>query len=185
MNRTFFLDRDGTINVDYNFVHKPEEWTWCDGAIEAIRWMNNHDFKVIVVTNQSGIVRNRFTLEEVQELHQWVDLELEKYNARIDDWYFAPHHPEHDKPPADFDPRDRKPGTGMFIKAAKKHDINLGKSFMAGDKITDLIPAIELKIRPFFIKSRHEKNQDEEWLEKHGISKYKRLLDVTKDLGTN
>jgi len=55
--KAFFLDRDGTLNVDYNFVHKPEEWTWCKNALKAIRWMNENGYKVIVVTNQSGIAR--------------------------------------------------------------------------------------------------------------------------------
>ena len=75
MNKAFFLDRDGTINVDYNYVHTPEEWTWCDGALEALRWMKEHKFKIIVVTNQSGIARGRYNEQHVQHLHRWVDEE--------------------------------------------------------------------------------------------------------------
>ena len=168
MNSAFFLDRDGTINVDYNFVHTPEEWSWCEGAIDALRWMKNRDFKIIVVTNQSGIARGRYTESDVRSLHSWVDRELSKHKLAIDDWYYAPHHPEHDRV-RKYNPVDRKPGTGMFRKAAQKHDIDFGSSYMAGDKISDLKPAIELGITPFFIRSRHEPKQDKDWLKKHDI----------------
>lgn len=180
MNKAFFLDRDGTLNVDYNFVHTPEEWTWCKGAVESIRWLNNLGFKVIVVTNQSGISRGRYTTEQVTRLHDWVDSELKKVNAYIDDWYIAPHHPEHDPEPAKFPQEDRKPGKGMFHKAAKKHNIDFDQSFMAGDKLTDLQPAVELGITPFFIKSRHEPRQDKSWLEQHNIPAYKSLQQALK-----
>ncbi|NGP87427.1 D-glycero-alpha-D-manno-heptose-1,7-bisphosphate 7-phosphatase [Fodinibius halophilus] len=181
MNKAFFLDRDGTINVDYNYVHTPEEWTWCDGAIKALRWMNTNDFKIIIVTNQSGIARGRYTEEKVQTLHRWVDAELAKKDISIDDWYYAAHHPKHD-PNRQFEPNDRKPGTGMFEKAATKHNIDFSKSYMAGDKVSDLKPAIELGITPFFIRSRHEPNQDKRWLKEHHISTFDNIQNVINTL---
>lgn len=177
MNKAFFLDRDGTINIDYNYVHKPEEWTWCKGALDALRWMNHQNYKIIIVTNQSGIARERYTEEDVQNLHQWVDQELQKKDIAIDDWYYAAHHPEHD-PDELFTPNDRKPSTGMFEKAAKKHNIEFGRSFMAGDKVSDLKPAIELGITPFFIRSRHEPHQDKNWLNKHDIPIFNNIKEV-------
>lgn len=181
MNKAFFLDRDGTINVDYNFVHKPSEWTWCDSALEALRWMKEQAFKIIIVTNQSGIARGRYTENDVQQLHQWVDKKLAKQNLGIDDWFYAPHHPKHD-PEQKFDPNDRKPCVGMFEKAASKHDIDFSRSYMAGDKITDLKPAIELGIKPFFIRSRHEAAQNKDWLQKHNISAFDNIHQVTERL---
>lgn len=181
MNKAFFLDRDGTINVDYNFVHTPDEWTWCEGAIDALRWMNEQNFKIIVVTNQSGIARRRYTDEQVDRLHNWVDKQLEQRNLSIDDWYYAPHHPKHD-PDEEYAPEDRKPGTGMFEKAAQKHDIDFGNSYMAGDKLTDLKPAIELGITPFFIRSRHESDQDKSWLDQHDISCFDSIGQVIHSL---
>lgn len=175
MHKAFFLDRDGTLNVDYNFVHKPEEWTWCDGAVEAVRWMNQHGFKVIVVTNQSGIVRGRYTEQQVHTLHHWVDEELGRCGARIDGWYIAPHHPEYDTEPYRFPEEDRKPGKGMFLKAARKHQIDFDRSYMAGDKISDLMPALELGMTPLFIRSRHEPRQDKQWLQKHDIPMFDTL----------
>jgi len=182
--KAFFLDRDGTLNVDYNFVHTPEEWRWCDNALKAIRWMNENGFKVIVVTNQSGIARGRYTTEDVIKLHNWVDQQLEKEGLHIDDWYIAPHHPKFDEKPHDFDPNDRKPGTGMFLKAIDKYGIDPKQSYMAGDKITDLKPAIELGIKPFFIRSRHESNQDKKWLKKHNIGTFDSLYEAVQTIET-
>lgn len=181
MNKAFFLDRDGTINVDYNYVHKPKEWTWCDGIFDALEWMKKENFKIIVVTNQSGIVRGRFSEQDVQDLHSWVDSKLQKKNLEIDDWYYAPHQPEHD-PDEKFAPEDRKPGTGMFKKAAAKYNIDFSGSYMAGDKVSDLKPAVELGINPFFIRSRHEPYQDKNWLNKHDITSYDNLKQVVNTL---
>lgn len=182
MAKAFFLDRDGTLNVDYDFVHKPEEWTWCEGAVEAIRWMNRNDYKVIVVTNQSGIARGRYDEEHVDMLHNWVDKQLAGLNAHIDGWYIAPHHPEYDPQPHDYEPADRKPGTGMFEKAAERFDIDFSQSCMAGDKISDLKPAVELGMRPFFIRSRHEPKQDKSWLRRHHIQTYNHIGEVIAEI---
>lgn len=180
--KAFFLDRDGTINVDTNFVHTPEEWVWCKNVLKAIRWLNENDFKIIVVTNQSGIARGRYTVDDVEKLHDWVDQQLLKENLSIDDWYIAPHHPKHDPEPNRFSPSDRKPGTGMFLKAIDAHDIDLSQSFMAGDKVTDLQPALKLGIKPFFIRSRHEPDQDSEWLKKCGIDRFDTLYEIIQKI---
>lgn len=182
MHKAFFLDRDGTLNVDYNFVHTPEEWTWCEGAVDAIRWMNENNYKVIVVTNQSGISRGRYTAGHVHTLHQWVAQQLEQCGAHIDGWYIAPHHPEYDPEPCSYPKEDRKPGKGMFLKAAREHRIDFDRSFMAGDKISDLKPAVELGITPFFIRSRHEPNQDKQWLRKHNIPIFDTLKETLKTI---
>ncbi len=168
MHKAFFLDRDGTLNKDTNYVHKPKEWIWCEGAVQALRWIQEHGFKTIVVTNQSGITKGVFNEEDTQHLHRWVDEVLQKENITIDDWYYAPHHPKFDQEEK-YDVRDRKPDTGMFEKAARKHHIDFNRSYMAGDKITDLMPAVELGITPFFIRSRFEPYQDKDWLKSHHI----------------
>ena len=181
MNKAFFLDRDGTINVDYNYVHTPEEWTWCEGAIDALRWMQSHDFKIIIVTNQSGIARGRYSEQNVDQLHHWVDDKLATKNISVDDWYYAPYHPEHDTDQK-YAPNDRKPGTGMFQKAATKHNIDFSRSYMAGDKITDLKPAVELGMTPLFVRSRHEADQDKSWLQHHNIDSFDNIGQVVHSL---
>lgn len=179
--KAFFLDRDGTLNVDYNYVHTKEEWTWSEGAVEALEIIQTLGYKIVVVTNQSGIARGRYTVEQVEELHQWADSQLRKEGIRVEEWNMAPHHPKHDPEPHDFAPEDRKPGTGMFLKAAERLGIDFSKSCMAGDKITDLKPAVELGMKPFFIRSRHEPDQDKDWLRRHNIPVYDTLLDAVKN----
>lgn len=179
--KAFFLDRDGTLNVDYNYVHTKEEWTWCDGAVDALKIIQNLGYKIVIVTNQSGISRGHYTAEQVEKLHQWVDRKLKEDGVIVDEWNMAPHHPKHDPMPHQFAPEDRKPGTGMFLKASERLNIDFSKSCMAGDKITDMKPAFDLGIRPFFIRSRHEPNQDKTWLLNHGIPVYDTLLDAVKD----
>ena len=179
-DKTFFLDRDGTINVDYNFVHTREEWTWCDGAVEALRRIHEAGFQIVIVTNQSGIARGHYTAGQVEKLHRWVDIELEKEGVNIDLWLMAPHHPKFDPAPHTHPPKDRKPDTGMFMKADEQLNVDFSSSYMAGDKITDLQPAVELGITPFFIRSRHEPKQDKQWLKKHDIPIFNTLLDAVK-----
>lgn len=183
-NAAFFLDRDGTINVDHNYVHRIDEWDWCDGAIESIKWMNDHHYKVIVVTNQSGISRGKYSLDQVNTLHQWVDQELLKFDAHIDGWYIAPYHPMYSDN-GQWPSKDRKPGTGMFLKALEKFDIDPGQSFMMGDKVSDLVPAVKLGIQPIFIHSRHEPQQDRSWLKQHELKTHlniaKALESITKN----
>lgn len=181
MNKAFFLDRDGTLNVDYNFVHTPEEWNWCEGALGALQWMQDQGFKIIVVTNQSGIARGRYTEQHVRTLHSWVDTQLQQHNLTIDDWLYAPHHPEHD-PHKKYPVEDRKPGTGMFEKAARKHNIDFSRSYMAGDKTTDLAPAVQLGITPLFIRSRHEPRQDKAWLRRHDIPGFDNIKQAVETL---
>jgi len=181
-NKAFFLDRDGTLNVDYDYVHLIGEWTWCDGAIEALERIRDMGFKIFVVTNQSGVARGRFDMDDVNKLHNWVNNQLLERDIHIEEWYVAPWHPEfHDE----HDPEllnYRKPGTGYFEKARDEYDLDLSRSCMAGDKVSDLQPAVELRMTPFFIRSRFEPSQDQQWLEKHNIKVFDRLLDAVKTL---
>ena len=180
MNKAFFLDRDGTLNEDYDFVHKPEEWTWCKGAVEAIQWMNKNGYKVIVVTNQSGVARGRFSLEQVHELHRFVDSKLKKVGAWIDDWCIAHWHSKFHEGLDEKLLEYRKPGTRYFTEIISKYDLKPSDCFMMGDKPSDLQPALELGMKAFYIKSRfHEKN-DPTFLEKHGLKVFDSIGDVMK-----
>jgi D-glycero-D-manno-heptose 1,7-bisphosphate phosphatase len=181
--KAFFLDRDGTLNEDYDFVHKPEEWTWCKGAKEAIRWMNQENYKVIVITNQSGIARGKFGLEQVIDLHKWVDNDLKKEGAQIDEWCIAWWHPQFH---SGLDPKlleYRKPGTRFFTEMIQKYNLNPNECYMIGDKPTDLKPAIALGMKAFYIKSRFHESNDQNWLSMNGFEKpYESIGDVIDSL---
>lgn len=132
-NKAVFLDRDGTINVDKGYVHSIAEWEWIPGAIDAIAMLKKAGFLVIVVTNQAGIARGYYTDKEVNELHAWINQELEKHDARIDGFYYCPHHPEFGN-----DCDCRKPKPGMLHQAKQDFDIDFNRSWLIGDKAGDI-----------------------------------------------
>ncbi len=157
MRKAVFIDRDGTINVDTDFVHKKDEWEWIEGAKEAIKKLNDAGFVVVVVTNQSGIARGRYTEDDVQTLHSFVDAELAKISAHVDGYYLCPHHPEHGN---NRECDCRKPATGMLLKAAKEHNIDLARSFLIGDKKSDIEAAVNAGVTPVLVMTGYGKEHD-------------------------
>ncbi len=136
--RAVFLDRDGTINVEKDYLHKIEDFEFIPGAPEAIKRLKDAGFLVIVVSNQSGIGRGYFDEHAVDKLHRYVQSELVGYNTSIDAFYFCPHHPEKGVGNYKINCDCRKGEPGMLLQAAKEYDIDLQKSFMIGDKLADI-----------------------------------------------
>ena len=135
--RAIFLDRDGTINVDAEYLNDIKKFRWLPDAIEAIRYINEHGALVIVVTNQSGVARGFFPEEDVLRLHAFMQEELSRYGAHIDGFYYCPHHPESEIAEYKTNCECRKPKPGLILKAAADHDIDLAHSVMIGDKERD------------------------------------------------
>lgn len=134
--RAVFIDRDGTLNVEKNYLWRIEEFEFIPGAPEAIGRLNRAGFLVVVVTNQSGVARGYFRLEDVHRLHRHIEGLLEPYAARIDGFYICPHHPEFTA--SDVACRCRKPAPGLLLQAAKDFGIDLDASYMIGDKMIDV-----------------------------------------------
>lgn len=129
--RAVFLDRDGTMAKDVKYCSCPEDFELFPSTARAIKLLNEHGFKVIVVTNQSGIARGYFTEETLAQIHEKMKGELAKEGAWVDDIYYCPHHPG--------DNCDcRKPKPKLVLQAAKKHDIDLNHSFVVGDLPLDI-----------------------------------------------
>lgn len=133
-----FLDRDGTINVDVDYLSSPDEVAFIPGSIEAIRTLNDLGVKVFVVTNQSGIARGLLTEQDMHAVHEHMNARLQEHGARIDEYFFCPHHPEAVIELYRKHCSCRKPEPGMLYAAAAKHTINLSASFMIGDKCVDM-----------------------------------------------
>lgn len=137
MKRAVFLDRDGTINVEKEYLYRSDEFEFIPGAVEAIQVLNQAGYLVIVVTNQSGVARGYYTEDDVENLHRFVARELAHYGARVDAWLYCPHHPagrgSYSLPCA-----CRKPLPGMLVEAARRYDIDLNASIMIGDKQADI-----------------------------------------------
>lgn len=142
-----FLDRDGVLNHDDNYVHRPEQVRWIDGAIEAVRWLNDAGYYVFVVTNQAGVARGLYGEEDVRRLHGWMQSELRRAGAHIDGFEYCPYHPEGTVDAYRRVSEFRKPGPGMILKLKKDWGIDGDGSLLIGDRDTDLQAAAAAGIR--------------------------------------
>ena len=134
-----FLDRDGVINEDTKYVGKIEQLNFFEGINEIIKFAKDNNWYVIVLTNQSGIGRGMFTEDDAQKLHAYMSEELKIKGAIIDDWFYSPYHRKGGVGEYKKCSFMRKPYPGMALKACEKYPIDLDKSFMIGDKVTDAI----------------------------------------------
>jgi D-glycero-D-manno-heptose 1,7-bisphosphate phosphatase len=137
-----FLDRDGVLNVDRGYVHRLDQLEWVDGAAQAVGLLNRAGYIVIVVTNQSGIARGFYDEAAVRQFHTHMQDGLQAQGAHIDAFYYCPHHPQGTVAEWAVRCRCRKPLPGMLEQAARDWPIDLGRSFMIGDKDDD-IPGIK------------------------------------------
>lgn len=134
---TVFIDRDGTINVDTGYLGSPSGVVLIEGARRAIKMLNDAGVKAVVVSNQSGVARGLFTLQDVEAVNIRVAELLAKDGARLDGVYFCPHHP-------DDGCGCRKPKTGLVVKAAKELGLDaegstlFAHSYVVGDKASDI-----------------------------------------------
>lgn len=133
-----FFDRDGVLNVDVGYLCKIEDFKWIDGAIETIKYFNDKGYYVFVITNQSGVARGYYREDDIHKLHQWMNEDLYKYSAHIDEFFYCPHHIKGVIPEYSFDCECRKPKIGMIKQALEKYDINIEKSLLIGDKDSDI-----------------------------------------------
>ena len=137
-----FLDRDGVINHDDNYVHRPEQIRWIDGAKEAIRWLTDAGYYVFVVTNQAGVAHGHYGEDDVKSLHSWMQRELQSAGAHVDGFEYSPYHPEgavaRYRQTSDL----RKPAPGMILKIQKEWNVDMGASFMVGDRDIDMQAAV-------------------------------------------
>ncbi len=133
-----FLDRDGTINEDVNFLSSPEQLVLIENSAEAIREANELGLKVIVFTNQSGIARGYFTEEDLHKIHKRLDELLAERGAKIDAYYYCPHHPTKGEGEYKIECECRKPKDGMLQRASREQNIDLKKSFVIGDRCIDV-----------------------------------------------
>jgi len=150
VNKAVFLDRDGVINIEKDYVYKIEDFEFQNGVFEAVKEFNEKNYLVIVVTNQSGISRGYYTDDDFYRLTRYMLEEFEKHGAKITKIYHCPHAPNDGC-------ECRKPKPGMFLEAKKEFDIDMGSSWMIGDKEGDIEAANSAGIgQTILVKSGHE-----------------------------
>ncbi|OCL83700.1 D-glycero-beta-D-manno-heptose 1,7-bisphosphate 7-phosphatase [Arcobacter porcinus] len=152
--KVIFLDRDGVINKDFGYVSKIENFNFCEGVFEACKEFLNLDFEIVIVTNQSGIGRGYYTIEDFKTLTNHMLNEFKKMDINILKVYFCPHNP-------DEDCSCRKPKNGMILEALNDFEIDLNNSWLIGDKLSDIECAKNANIpNRVLINEKDEKNKD-------------------------
>ena len=129
--KAIFLDRDGVINKEVNYLYKIENFEFINGIFESCLYFQNLGYIIIIITNQSGISREFYSDNDYQKLSAWMLEEFSKHGIIIQDTFYCPHGPESNC-------RCRKPKPGMFIEAKNKHNINMKESWMIGDSEIDI-----------------------------------------------
>jgi histidinol-phosphate phosphatase family protein len=148
-----FLDRDGTMIREVQFLRRPEDLVWLPATVEAIRLLNRAGFVVCVTTNQSGVGRGLYTEADVQVLHDLMTSTLEAAGARVDAWFYCPHHPDATVTALRQVCECRKPRPGMIRRAAERFPLDLDRSFVIGDRLTDVGLAASVGARGVLVRT--------------------------------
>ncbi len=174
MNRikAAFFDRDGTIIEDVYYLNSTDKVKLIDKTLDLILYLQEQDYKIFVVTNQSGIARGYFDQNFVKRTHQYLDNLLVSKNIFIEKYFICPHHPIHasDKKYL-IDCDCRKPKPGLLLSAAAQFNINLEESLMFGDKISDIKAGQSAGCKSFYIQEFLNISEDEK------ISFYKNIFE--------
>lgn len=168
-NRAVFLDRDGTINIEKEYLWRIEDFVFLDGAPEAIRRLNGAGYLVVVVTNQSGVARGYYSLDDVARLHAHVAEELARQGASVQGFYVCPHHPDEGLGQYKVDCQCRKGRPGLLLQAAGDLDIDLSRSFVVGDKISDVEAAENAGCMPILVQTGYGKREQEKLAKKRQV----------------
>ncbi len=146
MQKALFLDRDGVINVEKNYLYKIEDFEFIEGIFELCRYFSDKEYKIIIVTNQSGIARGYYSEEDFKLLSEWIVAEFKKRDIPIAHIYHCPHHPD-----ISGKCRCRKPEAGMLLDAKKDFSIDLKNSIIIGDKERDIEAGINAGLQESYL----------------------------------
>ena len=154
--RAVFLDRDGTLVEETGYLCDPAEVRLLPGAVEALKLLREAGFALLVVTQQSGLARGYYTLDEYGEVARCIDRLLAEHGITLDASMFCPHHPEFTG-----ECRCRKPATGMHKEASERLGLDPSISYFIGDKVRDLLPALELGGEGILVRTGYGLREEE------------------------
>jgi D-glycero-D-manno-heptose 1,7-bisphosphate phosphatase len=153
-----FFDRDGVLNISNindGYIGFKKDFKWVTGAKKALKYIQNLGYKIIIVTNQSGVARGYFSIKDVNILHKYMRASLKKIDVRISGIFFCPFHIDGVVSKYKKKSNLRKPNNGMFLKVKKKMKIDIENSFMIGDQKTDMEFAKKSKIKGYLFKEKN------------------------------
>jgi D-glycero-D-manno-heptose 1,7-bisphosphate phosphatase len=153
MNKAIFLDKDGTINEDVGYLEHHTKLKVFPYSARAIKMLNAAGYKIIVVSNQSGIARGILTEGILQAIDKRLNKEILSGGGRIDAIYYCPHHPDHGHHPYKKACECRKPATGMIKQAQQRFDLDLSQCYMVGDKLCDIELGVNAGVKPILVKT--------------------------------
>ncbi len=151
-----FLDRDGVINQEVGYLYRPEDVRWVEGIFPLARTARALGYRLVVVTNQSGIARGLYSTEQFEALMHWIAAAFEAEKAGLHGVYHCPFHPEHGLGKWKREHEDRKPGPGMLLRAARDLRLDLRRSILVGDRCSDIAAANAAGLRQAFLLSGTE-----------------------------
>lgn len=152
MNKALFLDRDGVVNKEKNYLYKIEDFEFIDGVFETCKYFQDRGYLIIIITNQAGIARGKYTEEDFEILTKWMKKEFNNENIKISKVYHCPHHPDFNG-----ECECRKPKSKMILDAQKEFDIDLENSILVGDKNSDIEAGINAGVKlNYMITTGHE-----------------------------
>jgi len=154
-----FLDRDGTMVHDVGYLSRLEDLQWFPWTIEAVRLLHRAGFLVCVTTNQSGIALGFCTDAFVRRVHEEMSAAIEAAGARIDGWFYCPHHPQAAIDALRTDCECRKPRPGLVRQAQERFDIDLTRSFVIGDKSADVGLAEAVGARGILVRTGYGESE--------------------------
>jgi D-glycero-D-manno-heptose 1,7-bisphosphate phosphatase len=154
-----FMDRDGTISEEVGYVNHPARFRLFPYTAEAIKLLNENGWLAIVVTNQAGVARGYFSEDVIIQIHEQVQRDLQNASAKLDAIYYCAHHPSVGEPPYRLDCDCRKPRTGLIDRAAADFQIDLGRSWMVGDRYGDLELARNAGLHSAFVLSGYGRGE--------------------------
>jgi D-glycero-D-manno-heptose 1,7-bisphosphate phosphatase len=157
--RAVFIDRDGTLSEEVGYINHPERFRLFPYAAEAIKLLNENGWLAIVTTNQAGVARGYFSEDMIETVHSRLTAELEAAGARLDGIYYCAHHPSVGEPPYRVDCDCRKPKPGLIKRAASELDIQLDRSWMVGDRYSDIEVAKNAGVRSAFVLSGYGRGE--------------------------
>ncbi len=168
MNKALFIDRDGVINIEKNYLYRVEDFEFIDGVFEALKLAEQNGFLNIIITNQSGIARGYYSEQEYEALTEWMVSEFAKNGVKISKVYHCPHD---EKSICEC----RKPRHGMILQAKEEFDVDLANSWLIGDKESDILAGINAGIEHLVLaRSGHKVDE--------GSTKAKFIVDSISDL---